>query len=221
MLRREKVKRHALLLSFLMIIFTLPRCAVRYETATNPAGVSATTYEGRVLTDVGIWSQLVTMYDSFTKTLFQSPMPTSTPQASTAPPVPGGGGSSAPTEEPPIIEPQPAVPETPTIENNGEVSLPTYQYTGKEVAILWKPVSESNGKLVVLLANTFDNVPVSIGTERGKMNSDNPRSNGNRPTYRFSKPGKDYPDPSILQAGDRKFLVTSPAKRHEKLKEIK
>jgi hypothetical protein len=211
MLRREKVKRHALLLSFLMIILFLFGCAVKYETATNSAGVSATTYEGRVLTDVGIWSQLVTMYDSFTRTLFQNPPPTVTPPAATE------EDFETPAQDPPAVEPAPSVQpaEEPQVEPPAHKS---YTLTGKEVEILWVPDSESDHKLVVIPHKSYGNVSVSLNGEKGKFSG---RANGNRPHYRFSKPGKYYPDPSFLQVDGREFVVTSPAERHEKLKEIK
>ena len=68
---------------------------------------------------------------------------------------------------------------------------------------LWKPVSDSNGKLVVLFppnlsgdiisAGIYSKLPASYENliEEGKFSGD---GNGNRSHFRFSKPGSSYPD---------------------------
>lgn len=85
--------------------------------------------------------------------------------------------------------------------------------------VLWKPVSESNGNLVVLLASSFSHqtvqvVSVNSGTvfDTGRYVG---RTNGNRPTYRFSRTGAAYPSPCALKVGDRYFYIPSSGSRHE------
>ncbi len=75
---------------------------------------------------------------------------------------------------------------------------------------LWKPQSESNGKLVVLLPSglrgdidsvgIYSNIPANKGSliEEGNFSGDD--HNGNRPHYRFSQAGGGYPDGAYLVA---------------------
>jgi hypothetical protein len=75
---------------------------------------------------------------------------------------------------------------------------------------LWKPISESDGKLVILLpssmtgnvrsAGIYSELPASSETliEAGRFTGD--RKNGGRAHFRFSRPGGAYPDGSFLIA---------------------
>ena len=95
---------------------------------------------------------------------------------------------------------------------------------------LWKPRSESNGNLVVLLppnlrgeivsTEIHTGVPASANTllERGNFSGD--RHNGRRPHYRFDRPGASYPNGvyivSKLKDGrEFTFQIGDPSKRNE------
>ena len=54
---------------------------------------------------------------------------------------------------------------------------------------LWKPVSESNGRLVVLIPACILADACTVGAEKGAAIG---RHNGNREHFRFSKPGSGY-----------------------------
>ena len=54
---------------------------------------------------------------------------------------------------------------------------------------LWKPVSENNGRLVVLIPARLLADACTVGTEKGAGVG---RHNGNREHFRFSKPGSAY-----------------------------
>ena len=56
---------------------------------------------------------------------------------------------------------------------------------------LWKPVSDSNGNLVVLLPSQY-NGKVSSVSVNGEKGSFSGIANGNRSHWRFSKPGAAY-----------------------------
>lgn len=79
-------------------------------------------------------------------------------------------------------------------------------------AFLWKPVSYSNGKLVVLLPAKFNGLidsPATINGERGTYTS---TANGNRAHFRFSKPGSAYGSNVEVTwgAGGKTFRVVVP-----------
>lgn len=67
---------------------------------------------------------------------------------------------------------------------------------GSSNTFLWKPVSESNGNLVVLLPAAYRGrvqsctISGSFGSEVGRFHTDT--HNGNRPHFRFSRPGAAY-----------------------------
>ncbi len=95
-------------------------------------------------------------------------------------------------------------------------STVTTQANLSSTMILWKPVSEGNGKLVVLTPSYFEELNISILNASGEVIDQGNyvgRTNGDRPTYRFSRAGGGYPDPSILEVGNTRYLVTSPALR--------
>lgn len=111
------------------------------------------------------------------------------------------------TPEPtPTPEPEPATPTT--------TSYP--QVGGK--GILWKPISEGNRMLVVLLATYYGNPGVKVldsslnTVENGNYVG---RTNGNRATYRFGRPGHRFPAPAYLEVGGTIYKVPDPSKRYE------
>ena len=61
---------------------------------------------------------------------------------------------------------------------------------------VWKPISEGDGKLVVLLPSSYVGRVSSVTIRRGGATLESGRfagnTNGNRPTFRFSKPGAGY-----------------------------
>jgi len=81
---------------------------------------------------------------------------------------------------------------------------------GSSSRFLWKPVSESNGKLVVLLpsnlsgqiesAAIYSSLPPTEKNviEKGCFSGD--QANGGRAHFRFSKPGGQYPDQAYVVA---------------------
>jgi hypothetical protein len=84
--------------------------------------------------------------------------------------------------------------------------------------ILWKPVSESTGKLAVLLAPSYG-VPQVRVLDINKNVLDTGKfvykSNPNRATYRFAKAGRDFPKPCLLQVGSKIFKVANGSNRYE------
>lgn len=110
-----------------------------------------------------------------------------------------------PPEEDPPEEPAPAPP--PPDENVKSID---------DTCILWKPISESDHKLVVLLPTNYGNPDVFVIDDKGNMERGRyvGRTNGNRATYRFSRPGSNYSNPSYLKVGGTKYKVKSPEKRH-------
>ena len=78
-----------------------------------------------------------------------------------------------------------AAPATPVAKPSTPVS------TGGGGGFLWKPVSDSNGNLVVLLPSQYNGKvsSVSVNGERGSFSG---IANGNRTHWRFSKPGAAY-----------------------------
>ncbi|MDZ4197933.1 MAG: hypothetical protein U1E27_01465, partial [Kiritimatiellia bacterium] len=111
------------------------------------------------------------------------------------------------TEEPATTdEPAPAAEKTTSGGGGGSIggSLagvapnPALGTVGSGGGFIWKPVSESDGKLVVLLPAGYkgkvNGCWIARGdgsvVENGRFVGDT--HNGNRPHYRFSKPGAQY-----------------------------
>lgn len=74
---------------------------------------------------------------------------------------------------------------------------------GADNSFVWKPVSESDGNLVVLLpaslAGQVEGLTIS-GSFGSVAGSGGELSNGNRPTYRFPQPGSAYGQNITVQA---------------------
>jgi hypothetical protein len=94
-----------------------------------------------------------------------------------ATPTSNDGGGDTPAAAP-------ATP-TPTAKPSTAVS------SGGGGGFLWKPVSDSNGNLVVILPSQYNGKvsSVSVNGERGSFSG---IANGNRTHWRFSKPGAAY-----------------------------
>jgi len=114
-------------------------------------------------------------------------------QAPAAPPAASPPGTAAP---PATVSPPPATTKTTTASpSNVPSGIGT---AGRGGGFLWKPVSESDGKLVVLLPNSYKGIVTmcyitdSAGgfIESGRFVGD--IHNGERPHFRFSKPGAAY-----------------------------
>jgi len=83
--------------------------------------------------------------------------------------------------------------------------------------ITWKPVSEGDRKLAVIgPAGASTSTTVAIyrtdGTlvEKGRRS----KSHGSRPVFRFSKAGRGYPKPCVLQFGSGRYSIPNPASRY-------
>ena len=83
--------------------------------------------------------------------------------------------------------------------------------------IIWKPVSEGDGKLVVLLPASYGVEAVSIVTTDGTLVEEGRyvnRHHNNRPTYRFNSAGRGYPSPCVLKVGSSYYSIPSSAARY-------
>ena len=84
--------------------------------------------------------------------------------------------------------------------------------------ILWKPSSESDGKLVVLLARSYGAPSVKV-LDANKKVIDTGKfvyySNPDRATYRFGRSGASFPKPCLIQVGSKIFKVPDGSKRYE------
>lgn len=96
--------------------------------------------------------------------------------------------------------------------------------SGGSGGFIWKPVSESNGNLVVLLPSQYrgkvSSCKITKGgktLESGSFSGDT--HNGNRPHYRFSKPGAGYGSGLTVVAatssGNKSWSVPNGSKRTE------
>lgn len=76
---------------------------------------------------------------------------------------------------------------------------------------LWKPISDSTGKLAVLVPERTRSSCIVNG-ESGAWGG---FGNGNRAHYRFSKPGGAYPPGVACQTSMGTFIIPNPALRYE------
>lgn len=84
--------------------------------------------------------------------------------------------------------------------------------------ILWKPVSDSDHNLAVLLNPSFGNPGVRVLSMSGSTIATGKfvyYSNPDRATYRFNRAGGSFPRPCLLQVGGQIFLVPDGSKRYE------
>ncbi len=129
-------------------------------------------------------------------------------------PSAGGAGTQtsnttptpAPAADPP---PQPQ----PDPKSTDSKSYPSLAGTG----IVWKPVSEGNHMLVVLTPTSYGN-PGAVVLDTNNKAIEAGRyvghTNGNRATYRFTRPGGAFPAPCRLQIGSSIFTVAHPGSRY-------
>ena len=94
---------------------------------------------------------------------------------------------------------------------------------------LWKPVSESNGKLAVIFPRNYTGKIARASLHSGFPVTDANRledgiysttGNGNRMTWRFSKSGGGYPAPTNATAHHKDgssvtYMVSTPASRSD------
>ncbi len=107
--------------------------------------------------------------------------------------------------------------ETPEEEEDDSNIKPTdeREQFGKDGEV-WKPVSEGDGNLVILTPSSNANVTISLYDSEGNFIEQGDyvgRTNGNRPTYRFNRPGSDYPSPLIVKVGTTQSQVNNPGTR--------
>ena len=107
-----------------------------------------------------------------------------------------------------------------TPDDDDEIVSSASQATYQTIAghgILWKPVADSGGKLVVLLNRSYGRPVVKIKNRRNQVIG-NGRfvyySNPDRATYRFDKPGRYYGS-CYLVVGSRVFYVPNGGRRYE------
>ena len=83
-------------------------------------------------------------------------------------------------------------------------------------SIVWKPVSEGDGNLVILTPPGTDSANVTIEDINGQVidtGRNVGRTNGNRFTYRFSSPGSGYEAAAFLNIGGVRYRIDNPAAR--------
>ena len=102
---------------------------------------------------------------------------------------------------------------------SGEVSAPSSgsDSGGQNGTFLWKPESENNGLLVILLPSSYSSsCSVAVNGEAGDYVG---RANGDRPHYRFNYEGAHYGDNVTVTAtcpdGTHTWLVPNGADRYE------
>lgn len=141
-----------------------------------------------------------------------NPTPEPTPAPEPTPPA-----ETAPESE--VVEQESAAPSGPNIELGAQ--LPP---TG---GFLWKPVSDKNGDLAVLLPKQYTGKVKQVrilSPDGNKVLAKGKYSgvgNGDREHYRFNKPGSAYPDGAIvlieMESGAiRHFNIKDTAKRTER-----
>lgn len=111
--------------------------------------------------------------------------------------------------------PTPVEPDTSEIPNpSGSLLMPS--------GFLWKPVSENDGKLVVLTPAELEVHTLGITEANSTYTTISPkvnRANGDRQHFRTIRPGSDYVGPVLVEAftSDNIYsiIVPEPGARHE------
>lgn len=83
--------------------------------------------------------------------------------------------------------------------------------------IVWKPIAEKDGKLVILTPTSFGSSGATIySTDKKKIEKGDyiGKTNGNRATYRFDKPGAKYDSPCLLYVKEKYYYVKDSSKRY-------
>ncbi len=139
----------------------------------------------------------------------------------------GGGGTPLPSPIPsPAPEPEPEPEELPEPGSTPTDELPSERETADGPGgYVFKPISESDSKLVILINAKYVDIAghLSLLKENGEFIEKGlfwGPTNGDRPTYRFKKPGKDYPSNIWVRAdftdGTHKFwFVPNPSQRYD------
>lgn len=116
-------------------------------------------------------------------------------------PVPG------PVTPAPVV-PGPPEPVVPTPVPADAISVSSLHGSG----FVWKPVSENESKLVVLTPASWAVSEARIGSEVLRFSG---LTNPDRPTYRGSKPGTEYPLNAVLEVAGKRILIPDPARRYD------
>ncbi len=141
--------------------------------------------------------------------------------------------NSQPTEE---VAPMTTIDMTPSVDTEQSASVPAEHCSGavtsqsapfnlgsllgKTGGVLWKPISDKNGDLVVLLPKRLTGKveEVRVLSPDGKKTLGKGKysgvGNGDREHFRFSKPGNRYPDASIVY-----IKLEDGTTRHVKIKD--
>ena len=114
-------------------------------------------------------------------------------------------------------DPQPGADKTPVVPSEipGKVEPADVTTSGTQ-SFLWKPISDSNGKAVVIFPASFNGriANVTVNGERAVFSS---IANGNRTHWRLGKPGSAYePEAKVSADVDGKLftvVVDTPSKR--------
>jgi hypothetical protein len=149
---------------------------------------------------VQVIDKLISMIERLMN-LFEAKESAATPDAAACDPAPGGTTSAATPAAPPATQPgvtQPGVGQ-PGVGQTGACGCPTASLqTAASNEFLWKPSSEKDGKLAVLLPSSFNGKvkSVEIRDSKGKLISKSRYAgigNGERGHYRFDKAGSKFP----------------------------
>lgn len=137
-----------------------------------------------------------------------------------------------PTPEP-APAPEPVIETPPQVEVSAEPPAPVTpsidigQLLGKTGGFLWKPVSDKNGDLAILIPKQLTGKVKEVrilhpdGTKSIAKGKYSGVGNGNREHYRFTKPGGGYPDGAIvlikLEDGSARHVrISDTSKRIER-----
>ena len=100
--------------------------------------------------------------------------------------------------------------------SGGSSSSSSGSGSGPSGGFVWKPISESNGKLAVILPASYVNVTsIRISGARSESSSRSAIANGGRPHFRFSMPGAAYGKNITVSGGGRTWRIADGSKRVE------
>ena len=83
--------------------------------------------------------------------------------------------------------------------------------------IIWKPIPEGDNNLVILTPTNFGSPGASVHVANGSPIEAGQyvgHTNGNRATYRFSRPGSGFPSPSLLNIGGAFYNIPNSSTRY-------
>ncbi len=85
--------------------------------------------------------------------------------------------------------------------------------------MIYKPFSEGDGNLVVLIpSSAAESAGAAMADSSGRVVEQGRfvgRTNGNRPTYRFGRPGSGFSSPAILIVGGANYCIDNTAQRYD------